>query len=85
MPSVSKSEGMYTLIIRYTPLLNIYQCDFFLFQVVILAKSGAIMDAVSVLAAALIPKSPSFVKKLEFSQEVVRKINSLMTKTKNNK
>ncbi|XP_003965348.2 pentatricopeptide repeat-containing protein 2, mitochondrial isoform X1 [Takifugu rubripes] len=40
-------------------------------KVVILAKSGAIMDAVSVLAAAVLPKSPYFVKKLEFSQEVV--------------
>lgn len=30
------------------------------------------MDAVSVLAAAVLPKSPYFVKKLEFSQEVVR-------------
>lgn len=30
------------------------------------------MDAVSVLASAVLPKSPYFVKKLEFSQEVVR-------------
>lgn len=45
---------------------------FFWFQVVILAKSGAIMDAVSVLATAVLLKSPYFVKKLEFSQEVVR-------------
>lgn len=35
----------------------------------------------SVLAAALNPKSPSFVKKLEFSQEVVRQINCFMNKT----
>lgn len=33
--------------------------------------SGAVTDAVSVLSAAVLPKSPSFVKKLDFSQEVV--------------
>lgn len=59
----------------------VYRCDLFWFQVVILSKSGAIIDAVSVLAAAFIPKSPSFVKKLEFSQEVVRQINCFMNKT----
>lgn len=54
---------------------------FLKFQVVILTKSGAIIDAVSVLAAAVIPKSPYFVRKLEFSQEVVRQINCFMNKT----
>ena len=33
--------------------------------------SGAVTDAISILSAAMLPKSPSFVKKLEFSQEVV--------------
>uniref|UniRef100_H3CPX0 Pentatricopeptide repeat-containing protein 2, mitochondrial n=1 Tax=Tetraodon nigroviridis TaxID=99883 RepID=H3CPX0_TETNG len=41
------------------------------YRIVILTKSGAIIDAVSVLSASLLPKSPSLVKKLEFSQEVV--------------
>ncbi|XP_023135317.3 pentatricopeptide repeat-containing protein 2, mitochondrial [Amphiprion ocellaris] len=41
------------------------------FKVVMLAMSGAVTDAISVLSAALLPKSPYFVKKLEFSQEVV--------------
>ncbi|XP_075941980.1 pentatricopeptide repeat-containing protein 2, mitochondrial [Anarhichas minor] len=40
-------------------------------KVIVLAMSGAVTDAVSVLSAALLPKSPSFVKKLDFSQEVV--------------
>lgn len=54
---------------------------FLLFQVVILTKAGAIIDAVSVLSAAVIPKTPFFVKKLEFSQEVVRQIKCFMNKT----
>lgn len=33
--------------------------------------SGAVTDAISILSAAKLPKSPSFVKKPEFSQEVV--------------
>ncbi|XP_022074788.1 pentatricopeptide repeat-containing protein 2, mitochondrial [Acanthochromis polyacanthus] len=41
------------------------------FKVVMLAMSGAVTEAISVLSAALLPKSPYFVKKLEFSQEVV--------------
>nr|XP_046230626.1 pentatricopeptide repeat-containing protein 2, mitochondrial isoform X2 [Scatophagus argus] len=40
-------------------------------KVVILANSGAVTDAISVLSAALLPKSPSFVRKPQFSQEVV--------------
>ncbi|KAM3600401.1 uncharacterized protein V6R79_022846 [Siganus canaliculatus] len=40
-------------------------------RVFILAMSGAVTDAISLLSAALLPKSPSFVKKPEFSQEVV--------------
>nr|XP_040053883.1 pentatricopeptide repeat-containing protein 2, mitochondrial [Gasterosteus aculeatus aculeatus] len=40
-------------------------------KVTILTMSGAVTDAVSVLSAAVLPKSPSFVKKLDFSQEVV--------------
>ncbi|XP_070781053.1 pentatricopeptide repeat-containing protein 2, mitochondrial [Enoplosus armatus] len=40
-------------------------------KVVILAMSGAMTHAISVLAAAKLPKSPSFVKRPEFSQEVV--------------
>ncbi|XP_040014331.1 pentatricopeptide repeat-containing protein 2, mitochondrial [Xiphias gladius] len=40
-------------------------------KVVILAMSGAVTDAISTLSAAVLPKSPSFVKKPEFSQEVV--------------
>ncbi|KAM4635743.1 pentatricopeptide repeat-containing protein 2, mitochondrial [Polymixia lowei] len=40
-------------------------------KVVILAMSGAVIDAISILSAAMLPKSPAFVKKLEFSQEVV--------------
>ncbi|XP_068430544.1 pentatricopeptide repeat-containing protein 2, mitochondrial [Clinocottus analis] len=40
-------------------------------KVLILAMSGAVMDAVSVLSAAMLSKSPYFVKKTEFSQEVV--------------
>lgn len=34
--------------------------------------SGAVIDALSILSAAMSPKSPTFVKKPEFSQEVVR-------------
>ncbi|XP_074473454.1 pentatricopeptide repeat-containing protein 2, mitochondrial [Sebastes fasciatus] len=40
-------------------------------KVVILAMSGAVTDAVSILSASMLPKSPFFVKKPEFSQEVV--------------
>ncbi|XP_034753143.1 pentatricopeptide repeat-containing protein 2, mitochondrial isoform X1 [Etheostoma cragini] len=40
-------------------------------KVIILARSGAVTDAISILSAAILLKSPSFVKKLEFSQEVV--------------
>ncbi|XP_071379441.1 pentatricopeptide repeat-containing protein 2, mitochondrial [Centroberyx affinis] len=40
-------------------------------KVVVLAMSGAVKDTISILSAAMLPKSPSFVKKLEFSQEVV--------------
>ncbi|XP_028274116.1 pentatricopeptide repeat-containing protein 2, mitochondrial [Parambassis ranga] len=41
------------------------------FKVVLLAMSGAIAEALSVLSEAMLPKSPYFVKKPEFSQEVV--------------
>ncbi|KAM8827562.1 pentatricopeptide repeat-containing protein 2, mitochondrial isoform 2-T2 [Spinachia spinachia] len=40
-------------------------------KVTILTMSGAMADAVSVLSAAVLPKSRSFVKKLDFSREVV--------------
>ncbi|KAM9338325.1 pentatricopeptide repeat-containing protein 2, mitochondrial [Symphorus nematophorus] len=40
-------------------------------KVVILAVSGALTDAISILSAAMLTKSPSFVRKPEFSQEVV--------------
>lgn len=40
-------------------------------RVVILAMSGAFADAISILSAAIMPESPFFVKKPEFSQEVV--------------
>ncbi|XP_044031404.1 pentatricopeptide repeat-containing protein 2, mitochondrial isoform X2 [Siniperca chuatsi] len=40
-------------------------------KVVILAMSGAVIDAISILSAAMLLKSPSFVKRPEFSQEVV--------------
>ena len=33
--------------------------------------SGAVTDAISILSAAMSSKSPSFVRKPEFSQEVV--------------
>ncbi|XP_029941365.1 pentatricopeptide repeat-containing protein 2, mitochondrial [Salarias fasciatus] len=41
------------------------------FKVVLLVMSGAIQDALSILSAAKSPNSPYFVKKPEFSQEVV--------------
>ncbi|XP_067430769.1 pentatricopeptide repeat-containing protein 2, mitochondrial [Thunnus thynnus] len=40
-------------------------------KVVLLAMSGAVTGAVSILSEAFLSKSPSFVKKPEFSQEVV--------------
>ncbi|KAF7653949.1 hypothetical protein LDENG_00076740 [Lucifuga dentata] len=40
-------------------------------KVVILANSGAVKDAISILSAAMLPETPPFVKKLEFSQEVL--------------
>ncbi|XP_045923030.1 pentatricopeptide repeat-containing protein 2, mitochondrial [Micropterus dolomieu] len=40
-------------------------------KVVILVMSGAVTDAISILSAAMLPKGPSFVKRPEFSQEVV--------------
>lgn len=40
-------------------------------QVVILAMSGSVKDAISILSVAVLSRSPSFVKKPEFSQEVV--------------
>ncbi|KAA8584397.1 hypothetical protein FQN60_008182, partial [Etheostoma spectabile] len=43
-------------------------------KVIILARSGAVTDAISILSAAMVLKSPSFVKKPEFSQEVVSPI-----------
>ncbi|XP_072227478.1 pentatricopeptide repeat-containing protein 2, mitochondrial [Leuresthes tenuis] len=41
------------------------------FKVLILAMSGQVADAISVLSAAVSTKTPNFVKKPEFSQEVV--------------
>ncbi|XP_030598780.1 pentatricopeptide repeat-containing protein 2, mitochondrial [Archocentrus centrarchus] len=41
------------------------------FKVLMLTMSGALPEAISILSAAMLPKSPSFVKKPEFSQEVV--------------
>lgn len=87
MRAMPKSEGKYTCNILWLPMwrflatFNVYPCNLFWFQVVILTKSGAIMDAVSVLAAALLPKSPHFVKKLKFSQEVVRQVFCFFIKT----
>ncbi|KAM7368776.1 hypothetical protein PAMP_013083 [Pampus punctatissimus] len=40
-------------------------------KIVLLAMSGAATEAISVLSEALMPECPSFVKKPEFSQEVV--------------
>uniref|UniRef100_UPI0037E8CD86 pentatricopeptide repeat-containing protein 2, mitochondrial n=1 Tax=Semicossyphus pulcher TaxID=241346 RepID=UPI0037E8CD86 len=40
-------------------------------KVVILVMSGALTDAISYLSAARLPKSPFFVKRPEFSQEVM--------------
>ncbi|XP_023816792.1 pentatricopeptide repeat-containing protein 2, mitochondrial isoform X1 [Oryzias latipes] len=40
-------------------------------KVATLAVSGEIVEAVALLSAALLPKSPYFIKKTEFSQEVV--------------
>ncbi|KAM3874017.1 pentatricopeptide repeat-containing protein 2, mitochondrial [Diretmus argenteus] len=40
-------------------------------KVVILAMLGAVQETVSILSVAMLPKSPAFVKRLEFSQEVV--------------
>ncbi|XP_008299538.1 pentatricopeptide repeat-containing protein 2, mitochondrial [Stegastes partitus] len=40
-------------------------------EVLLLAMSGEMTQAISILSAALLPKSPYFVKKLEFSVEVV--------------
>ncbi|KAM6902132.1 pentatricopeptide repeat-containing protein 2, mitochondrial [Xenentodon cancila] len=40
-------------------------------KVLIKATSGEVVDAISVLSAAVLAKSPFFVKKTEFSQEVV--------------
>uniref|UniRef100_A0A665WYK8 Pentatricopeptide repeat-containing protein 2, mitochondrial n=1 Tax=Echeneis naucrates TaxID=173247 RepID=A0A665WYK8_ECHNA len=40
-------------------------------KIVLLAMSGAVKDAISTMSAVLLPKGPFFVKKLEFSQEVV--------------
>ncbi|GAA6219295.1 pentatricopeptide repeat-containing protein 2, mitochondrial [Lates japonicus] len=40
-------------------------------KVLMLVMSGAVTDAISTLSAAVLPESPVFVKKTEFSQEVV--------------
>ncbi|KAM6975184.1 pentatricopeptide repeat-containing protein 2, mitochondrial [Tautogolabrus adspersus] len=40
-------------------------------KVVLRVLSGALTDAVSILSAAMLSKSPSFVKRPEFSQEVI--------------
>ncbi|XP_010749245.3 pentatricopeptide repeat-containing protein 2, mitochondrial [Larimichthys crocea] len=40
-------------------------------KVVIQAMSGAVTDAISILSAAIMPNSPTFVKKPVFSEEVV--------------
>ncbi|XP_061589288.1 pentatricopeptide repeat-containing protein 2, mitochondrial [Cololabis saira] len=40
-------------------------------KVLIKAMLGKFVDAISILSAAMLPKSPYFVKKTEFSQEVV--------------
>uniref|UniRef100_A0A3B4TXV4 Pentatricopeptide repeat-containing protein 2, mitochondrial n=2 Tax=Seriola dumerili TaxID=41447 RepID=A0A3B4TXV4_SERDU len=40
-------------------------------KIVILVMSGAVREAISTLSAAVLPKSPFFVKKPEFSQDVV--------------
>ncbi|XP_020490310.3 pentatricopeptide repeat-containing protein 2, mitochondrial isoform X1 [Labrus bergylta] len=45
-------------------------------KVVLRIMSGALMDAVSILSAAMLSRSPSFVKKPEFSQEVIDMMRS---------
>ncbi|KAG7477002.1 hypothetical protein MATL_G00088780 [Megalops atlanticus] len=45
-------------------------------KVLILAKEGAIKDVLSVLTSTVMPNSPEFVKKPEFSQEVVDAVRS---------
>lgn len=41
--------------------------------------SGTMTDALSILSAAILPKSPSFVKRPEFSQEVVSQTSCSIT------
>uniref|UniRef100_A0A3Q0QSQ3 Pentatricopeptide repeat-containing protein 2, mitochondrial n=1 Tax=Amphilophus citrinellus TaxID=61819 RepID=A0A3Q0QSQ3_AMPCI len=43
-------------------------------QVLMLTMSGALAEAISILSAAMLPKSPSFVKKPEFSQEKAEQV-----------
>ncbi|MEQ2239323.1 hypothetical protein ILYODFUR_003264 [Ilyodon furcidens] len=62
---VEKAQSMYSQIMSTDSKL----CQNF--KVMILARSGDILGAVSVLSAAMLPKSPFFVKKPEFSQEVL--------------
>ncbi|XP_041816497.1 pentatricopeptide repeat-containing protein 2, mitochondrial isoform X2 [Chelmon rostratus] len=57
-------------------------------RVLILAKSGAVTDAISILSSTRSPNSPSFVKKPQFSQEVsegqphMKKVEHIVTQLK---
>ncbi|XP_070845083.1 pentatricopeptide repeat-containing protein 2, mitochondrial [Chaetodon trifascialis] len=62
---IEKSQSLYSQIMSTDSRL----CQNL--KVLILAKSGAVTDAIPILSAATLAKSPSFVKKPEFSQEVV--------------
>ncbi|AWP15528.1 putative pentatricopeptide repeat-containing protein 2 mitochondrial isoform 2 [Scophthalmus maximus] len=62
---IKKAESFYSQITKTDDRL--YQN----FKVVILAVSGAVDGAMSILSATVSPKSPSFVRKPEFSREVV--------------
>lgn len=46
---------------------------FLVFQVLMLAMAGAVKESLSVLTLALGSSSPAFIKKPEFTQEVVSK------------
>uniref|UniRef100_A0A3Q2Q6X1 Pentatricopeptide repeat domain 2 n=1 Tax=Fundulus heteroclitus TaxID=8078 RepID=A0A3Q2Q6X1_FUNHE len=62
---LEKAQSMYSQIMSTDSKL----CQNF--KVMILAMSGDISEAVFVLSSAVLPKSPFFVKKPEFAQEVV--------------
>uniref|UniRef100_A0A4W6BL85 Uncharacterized protein n=1 Tax=Lates calcarifer TaxID=8187 RepID=A0A4W6BL85_LATCA len=61
---VKKAQSLYSQILNTDNRL----CQSL--KVLILVMSGAVTDAISTLSAAVLPDSPVFVKKTEFSQEV---------------